>query len=108
MTAAFSNSTTGFTLASVGDLTVCADNACLATVASNVPALVLSHGANGAGAFNVSGGTNPAPTGAHELENTDSDNTFVSKTPDAGFDDIVTWVPFAVLVNRMITTGKLP
>lgn len=108
VTAAFSNSTAGFTLASVGDLAVCADSACAATVAGSVLAVVLSHGANGAGAFNMSGGTNPAPTDAHELENTDSDITFVSRTTDAGFDDLVIWVPSSVLMNRMITTGKLP
>ncbi|MBI4988897.1 MAG: type II secretion system protein [Rhodocyclales bacterium] len=108
VTAAFSNSTAGFTLASAGNLTVCADSACAATIAGNVPAVVLSHGANGAGAFNLSGGTNPAPTDANELENTDSDDTLVSRTSDAGFDDLVTWVPPTVLMNRMITTGKLP
>lgn len=108
VTAAFSNSSAGFTLSSAGTLTVCADNACAATVASNVPAVILSHGPNGAGAFNTAGGTNPAPAGADELENTDNDDTLVSRTPDANFDDVVTWVPHAVLVNRMITTGKLP
>lgn len=108
VTAAFSNSTAGFTLTSAGDMPICADSACAATVASNVIAVVLSHGANGAGAFNMSGGTNPAPTDASELENTDSDITFVSRTTDAGFDDLVMWVPSSVLMNRMITTGKLP
>ena len=108
VTAAFSNSVTGFTLANAGTLTICADSACSATVASNVPAVVVSHGSNGAGAFNMSGGSNPAPAGADELENTDNDDTLVSRTPDANFDDVVIWVPQSVLVNRMITTGKLP
>jgi prepilin-type N-terminal cleavage/methylation domain-containing protein len=108
VTAAFSSSATGFTLASAGDLNVCADAACAASVAASVPVVVLSHGANGAGAFNMSGGTNPAPAGADELENTDGDATFVGKTPDTAFDDLVTWIPPSVLINRMITTGKLP
>ncbi|CAG0969323.1 hypothetical protein RHDC1_01182 [Rhodocyclaceae bacterium] len=108
VTAAFSSSATGFTLASAGDLNVCADAACAASVAASVPVVVLSHGANGAGAFNMAGGTNPAPAGADELENTDGDTTFVGKTPDTAFDDLVTWIPPSVLVNRMITTGKLP
>ena len=56
----------------------------------------------------MSGGSNPAPAGADELENTDNDDTLVSRTPDANFDDVVIWVPQSVLVNRMITTGKLP
>ena len=108
VTAAFSSSANGFTLASAGDLNVCADAACAASVAASVPVVVLSHGANGAGAFNMSGGINPAPAGADELENTDGDATFVGKTPDTAFDDIVTWIPPSVLINRMITTGKLP
>jgi len=110
VTAAFSNSAVGFTLSSAGDITVCADSASCATttVASAVPAIVVSHGPNGAGAFNTVGGTNAAPTGADELENTNGDGTFVSKTSDAAFDDLVAWVPPTVLVNRMITTGKLP
>lgn len=108
VTAAFSSSANGFTLASAGDLNVCADAACAASVAASVPVVVLSHGANGAGAFNMAGGTNPAPAGADELENTDGDTTFVGKTPDTAFDDLVTWIPPSVLVNRMITTGKLP
>ena len=110
VSAAFSNSAVGFTLTSAGDLTVCADSTACAgsTVASAVPAVVLSHGPNGAGAFDTKGGSNAAPTGADELENTNLDATFVSKTSDAAFDDIVTWIPPTVLVNRMITTGKLP
>ena len=108
VTAAFSSSANGFTLASAGDLNVCADAACAASVAASVPVVVLSHGANGAGAFNMAGGTNPAPAGADELENTDGDATFVGKTPDTAFDDLVTWIPPSVLINRMITTGKLP
>lgn len=110
VTAAFSNSAAGFTLASVGDLTVCADStACAATtIASAVPAIVISHGQNGFGAYRTIGGTNTPPTGADELENTNIDATFVSKTPDPAFDDIVAWVPATVLVSRMITTGKLP
>jgi prepilin-type N-terminal cleavage/methylation domain-containing protein len=110
VTAAFSNSAAGFTLATSGDITVCADSANCATtkVASAVPAVVLSHGPNGLGAFNMAGGTNPAPTAADEQENTDGDTDFVSRISDGGFDDLVTWVPTTVLMNRMLTSGKLP
>lgn len=110
VTAAFSNSATGFTLTSAGDITVCADsaNCATSTVASAVPAIVISHGPNGFGAFRTVGGTNTAPAGADELENTNSDGTFVSKTSDTAFDDLVTWIPPTLLINRMVTTGKLP
>ncbi|MCQ3925544.1 MAG: hypothetical protein DPW12_15510 [Rhodocyclaceae bacterium] len=108
VSAAFSNGGSGFTLNTSGDITVCADNACASSVAGSVPALVLSHGPNGLGAFNTSGGTNAAPTSADELENTDADVRFVSKIPDGNFDDLVIWVPHSILINRMISAGKLP
>lgn len=110
VSAAFSNSGSGFTLNTSGDITVCADsaNCTTTTVASTVPAVVVSHGPNGLGAFNTSGGTNAAPTSADELENTDADVRFVSKIPDGNFDDLVIWVPHSILINRMIAAGKLP
>lgn len=110
VTAAFSNNATGFALQSAGTFTICADSAnCAATAVANaVPALVLSHGVNGAGAFNTGGGINTAPTGADEVENTNGNTTFVSRVSDGGFDDLVTWVPSTVLMNRMLTSGKLP
>lgn len=108
VTAAFSNSATGFTLSSVGTLTVCADSACATTVATNIPAIVLSHGPNGAGAFNMTGGTNPPPADANELANTDGNTVFISRLPDTGFDDLTSWIPPTLLANRLITAGKLP
>lgn len=108
VSATFSNSAAGFTLTSAGDIAVCADSACATGIASNVPAAILSHGANGAGAFNSAGGTNAAPAGADELENADGDATFVTHIHDTTFDDLLAWVPPTVLVNRMITSGKLP
>jgi hypothetical protein len=77
-------------------------------LATQLPVVLLSHGKNGAGAFNTSGGTNTAPTSADELENSDTDNDFVSHTPTTDFDDIVAWLPASILYNRMITAGRLP
>lgn len=111
VTSAFSDSNNGFTLTSSGNITICADstNCPATTIANSVPAIVLSHGPNGSGAYNMSGGTNPAPTDADEQENASGGNTnFVSKTPGSGFDDLVIWVPSSVLTNRMIAAGKLP
>lgn len=110
----FSNSSAGFTLSSSPNLMVCADAACTQTLASGVPAVVLSHGKNGAGAINSgTNSANPGPAGADETENTDGDNRYVSHTPTpAGsaneFDDIVTWLSPNVLFNRMIAAGQLP
>jgi prepilin-type N-terminal cleavage/methylation domain-containing protein len=108
VSAAFSDSSAGFILTTAGDIAVCADSVCASTVAGAVPAIVLSHGPNGAGAFNSAGGTNAAPTGADELENADGDAVFVTHIPDTVFDDQLAWVPASVLVNRMISAGKLP
>lgn len=97
--AAFSDSGAGFTLSSTGNIDVL-DASGGNTVASDVPAIVLSRGKNGAG------------TGTDELENSDNDNTFVShvSTSTSGneFDDISVWIPTTILFNRMITAGKLP
>lgn len=105
----FSDSSTGFTLATAApNLRVCAASGCAASLATALPVVLLSHGKNGAGAFNTSGGTNTAPTGADELENADADNDFVSHTPTTDFDDVVVWLPASILYNRMITAGRLP
>ncbi|MDX9994318.1 MAG: type II secretion system protein [Rhodocyclaceae bacterium] len=109
VTAVFSNSATGFQLTgSNGTLRICTDNACGTSLATGIPAVILSHGKNGAGAFNPAGGTNSAPTDADELENADTDDDFVSKVHAAAFDDSVAWISPNILFNRMIAAGRLP
>ena len=99
-----------FTLASTGALRACPTAACAASTATALPAIVLSYGKNGFGAS----GIKPAPTSADEVENTDIDTDFVSRTPSpagstAGeFDDIATWLSPNTLFNRMVAAGKLP
>ncbi|MBU0689369.1 MAG: type II secretion system GspH family protein [Gammaproteobacteria bacterium] len=74
------------------------------TADTGVPVVIFSTGKNGA-----SGGT-----GADEAENLDGDRFFVSHTPTASsvtngeFDDLVVWISNQVLLNRMVTAGKLP
>jgi prepilin-type N-terminal cleavage/methylation domain-containing protein len=80
------------------------------TLTSNAVAVIYSTGKNGG-----SGGT-----GTDEAENLNPNGTdghskvFVSHTPtpssatNGEFDDIVTWISPNVLVNRMVTAGKLP
>lgn len=95
----FSNSVNGFLLTSNGNITV-KDASAGANIATNVPALVISRGKAGAGG------------GADEAENTDVDGTFVSHTPSGAagneFDDMVVWLPSAIIVNRMAVAGRLP
>ena len=76
------------------------------TLTASAPVVIWSTGANSA-----SGGTsadeiqNPNP-----VNNTSLDRIFVSRTRSANpeFDDIVTWLSSARLVNRMIVAGQLP
>ncbi|MBS1188529.1 MAG: prepilin-type N-terminal cleavage/methylation protein [Rhodocyclaceae bacterium] len=114
VTPAFSNSTTGIALTSLGDMTVL-DAAAGATIATTIPALLLSHGRNGRGGITPTGATVPtAGSGADELANTDGNLIFVShpKT-EAGaaggeFDDQVVWLTPNILFNRLIQAGRLP
>jgi prepilin-type N-terminal cleavage/methylation domain-containing protein len=86
-------------------------------VAGNLPAVVVSHGANGRGGYNRQGVQLPGGEVVDEVDNqltnagTAMANTvFVSqaRNPGSGFDDEVGWVPPAILVSRMIGVGKLP
>jgi len=109
VTPAFSNSATGFILTSTGTLRVCTESTCATSVATTVPAVIASHGKNGAGAFNSAGGTNTASADANELMNsTDTESDFVSKTGDPNYDDLVIWLSPNILFNRMVVAGKLP
>ena len=99
-----------FGLCSAGDLTV--KSASGGTiVASSIPAIIISHGKNGIGAFNRLG-TQPttSSSNADEQENishsTNSD--YVSHTQTSNFDDLVDWVPINILYNSMVSAGKLP
>jgi prepilin-type N-terminal cleavage/methylation domain-containing protein len=115
---AYAHSGTGFTLetpptgSSPPSLRACEDAACATVIAAHLPAVIVSHGKNGAGAFDASGGTNPAPVGTDEIANQNGDGDFVlhppSGVPGSEFDDLVAWVSPYILFNRMITAGRLP
>ncbi len=100
-----------FALCSRGDMTVLS-TAGGATLAGTVPAIVISHGKNGNGAYYTGGNQLAVGADADELDNlltaagTATANTiFISKTPTATFDDLVTWLPLNTL---MYWVGKLP
>jgi prepilin-type N-terminal cleavage/methylation domain-containing protein len=76
-------------------------------VADNVPFVIVSHGRNGAGAYR-SDGTPVAGAADHELDNADADASFVSHEASPTFDDLVVWTSLPVLMNKMVTAGKLP
>lgn len=76
-------------------------------IATNMVAVVVSHGKNGAGAYRTDGTQVPVGSG-DELENADNDNTFVSRTDAPDFDDLVAWLSPAVLKARMVASNRLP
>ena len=91
---------------------ICSSTTCTSgDIAADVPVVVLSHGANGWGARNVNGNTLAMPTGVDEEDNLDSNNHYVSRTPTkpgdprGEFDDIVTWISFNALINRICPAG---
>lgn len=95
-------------------------------LAIQVPAVVISLGANGYGAINLENVAQAAPPASNldEAQNANPASlAFLSRTPTetqavcsdsaAGapfceFDDIATWVPTSILVSRMIAAGRLP
>ena len=94
---AFILTTTG---SGAGLIRVCTTNACGGTEANNVPLVIFSTGKNGAIL---------PPTSLDEQENIDIDKDFVSHDfSTGGFDDIVVWISTNVLMNRMVSVGKLP
>lgn len=113
-----------FTLASTGNNTVSTTTATTATscppvavvvLTNSAPAVIVSHGRNGFGAFNANTGTqNFAPASNDELGNTDINATFVSRpATETGacvgeFDDIVAWLSSGLLFSRMVAGGQLP
>lgn len=76
-------------------------------IATNLPAVVVSHGTNGLGAY-TSQGTKIAGAANDELTNSSDNNNFVSRDAGPNFDDLVVWLPPNVLLSRMIAAGKLP
>lgn len=77
------------------------------TIGDTIPAIVVSHGKNGLGAFQ-SNGTQLAGAAGDELENINNNLTFVSRTHAPDFDDVLTWVSANVLKSRMVAANRLP
>jgi len=96
-----------FALCSPGVPYVISAAAAGTAVATDVPAVFLSHGKNGYGAY-TSTGAKLAGGSADELENSNGNNAFVSHTTTSSFDDLVAWISPGILFNRMVTAGKLP
>ncbi len=96
-----------FALASNGNINILVTSGG-ASLASNVPVVILSHGKNGLRAFLPTGSQMAASADGDEQENSDSDTDFVSKAQTPTFDDQIAWISPAILMNRMISAGRLP
>jgi prepilin-type N-terminal cleavage/methylation domain-containing protein len=79
-----------------------------ANIASDLPAVIVSHGNRGAGAYQPTGAQLPASADPNEAENSDADLNFVSRTPSDTFDDLVTWIVPSILKSKMVAAGRLP
>ena len=95
-------------------------------VINNVVAIVISHGRNGFGATSIDGVARPAVPAAQadELENTNNDLVYVSRTysrdqtgcaddpneadPLCEFDDMVIPISRTILNSRLVAAGQLP
>ena len=97
-----------FTLDTPGNANMKENAGAGAYIASDLPAVIVSHGSRGAGAYQTSGVRLPNPTSQDEQENTDDDTTFVSRTPTDNFDDLVIWINPSILKSRMVAAGRLP
>ncbi len=94
------------------------------TAADDVPAIVLSHGRNGAGATTLGGALRAAPLGADEQDNANADARFMLRgytrgdrecrdtgaeiTPLCEFDDLGVWLSPTVLNERLVSAQRLP
>jgi type II secretory pathway pseudopilin PulG len=96
-----------FALADNGTIDVTSGGAAPVSIATNMAAIVVSHGKNGAGAFQTTGVQLVGAAG-DEAENADADMTFISKTHEPAFDDVLVWVSPSVLKARMVAANRLP
>lgn len=74
--------------------------------AEELPAIVVSHGLRGGGAYLGDG--RQLAASSEEAENADADSNFVAHLPNKEFDDLLTWVVPGVLKARLVAAGRLP
>jgi len=106
-TASNSFITSNITLAFTGTLSV-KSAASGANIANSIPAVIVSHGPNGLGAYTTSGVQISASSDLDEADNSNGGTTFVSHNPSSSFDDLVIWISPNILFNRMVSAGILP
>lgn len=88
-----------FEMCSTGNIDI--DDSAGNSVASDVPAIVISYGKN------------EDQRGSSETKNQDNDNIFIQKDYTTGggaddFDDLLIWIPASALIYRMVQAERLP
>lgn len=80
------------------------------TIAIDVPAVIISHGPNGAGAYTPQGAQLPRGSNTDEMENSDNgiNLNYVEHPPTTGYDDQIVWISNPLLMSRMVAAGVLP
>ena len=97
---------TRFTLETVGRANI--QDGTGQAVASEIPAVIISHGSRSAGGYQSTGIKLGGSSSVDEDENADPDLAFIFHTPTENFDDLVTWVIPTILKSRLVAVGKLP
>ncbi len=89
-----------FCITSTGDIDI--QNVSGSTIATDIPAIVISFGSNGS----------QTPTTASEMENQDTNLIYISNdfigASGSEFNDLVMWISPNLLMTRMIISGRLP
>ena len=98
---------TGIAPNNAGTANVKLTSASGSNIASDLAAVIVSHGALGAGGYTTDG-TKIAGAILDEDENADADLTFVAHTPTTDFNDQLAWITPTQLKSRMVAVGKLP
>lgn len=119
VSSSYSNSNNGFYSSpspSSATLQICNQSACPtgSVITNQIPAVILSFGNNGWGAINSNTPIGSAallqtaPTSADELENTNGDDNYVSRSTTENFDDLATWLSKEILFSRVCPLGGCP
>jgi type II secretory pathway pseudopilin PulG len=113
--AVFANTTPAITMASVGDIDVRTDAAATTSIvnATEVTAILVSHGRHAEGAWAANGVKIADSSDADEAENSNGDQRFVDHSntavaPNSPYDDLVMWIPKNLVFNKLIVAGRLP
>jgi len=98
---------TGVAPNNAGTANVKLNGASTSNIASDLAAVIVSHGAQGVGGYTTSGTKIAGATG-DEDENADANQTFIARSPTTDFNDLLAWVTPTLLKSRMVAVGKLP